>query len=253
MLNLAGAAAGIDFGSTTISSTNRLEVTQAGKVILLNGRLAANALSITQKGQTTPAIDLVANYDLNVDQSKSNALVQAFSILGSQKQKTFLQGTLAKPMKLDWGKADAGVDESAFNLAVTDFNLTDWRAFLGTNLISGRVNLGASVLSQQAGKQLKLDLTNNVTGLSARFATNQLDQADVATLLRATMADFNQVRITELTTTIAHQGQGAVALQANGTYAIKAQDADFQTGLTASLPRLAALLARPDVKASGAS
>ncbi|GDY23171.1 hypothetical protein LBMAG56_45180 [Verrucomicrobiota bacterium] len=251
VLNLAGAAAGIDFGSTTISSTNRLEVTQAGKVILLNGRLAANALSITQKGQTTPAIDLVANYDLNVDQSKSNALVQAFSILGSQKQKTFLQGTLAKPMKLDWGKADAGVDESAFNLAVTDFNLTDWRAFLGTNLISGRVNLGASVLSQQAGKQLKLDLTNNVTGLSARFATNQLDQADVATLLRATMADFNQVRITELTTTIAHQGQGAVALQANGTYAIKAQDADFQTGLTASLPRLAALLARPDVKASG--
>lgn len=195
----------------------------------------------------------MANYDLNVDQSKSNALVQAFSILGSQKQKTFLQGTLAKPMKLDWGKADAGVDESAFNLAVTDFNLTDWRAFLGTNLISGRVNLGASVLSQQAGKQLKLDLTNNVTGLSARFATNQLDQADVATLLRATMADFNQVRITELTTTIAHQGQGAVALQANGTYAIKAQDADFQTGLTASLPRLAALLARPDVKASGAS
>ena len=250
VLNLAGAAAGIDFGSTTINSTNRIEVAQAGKVILLNGRLAANAFSITQKGQTTPAVDLVASYDLNVDQAKSNALVQAFSILGSQQQKTFLQGTLAKPMKLDWGKADGAVDESAFNLAVTDFNLADWRAFLGTNIVSGRVNLGASVVSQQAGKQLKLDLTNTVTGLSARFATNQLDQTDVAVLLRATMTEFNQVRITEFTANVAHQNQGAIAVAANGTYALKTQDADLQAGLNASLPRIAALLAMPDVKAS---
>ena len=250
VLNLAGAAAGIDFGSTTISSTNRLEVAQAGKVILLNGRLAANAFSITQKGQTTPPIDLAASYDLNVDQSKSNALVQAFSLLGSQKQKTFLQASLAKPMKLDWGKADGAVDESALTLSVTDFNLAEWRAFLGTNIVSGVVNLGASVVSQQAGKKLKLDLTNNVAGISARFGTNALDQADVATLVRATMDDFNQVQITELTTTVSHQRLPILAFGAAGIVSVKTQDADIQAGWNASLPGLTALLARPDVKAT---
>ena len=52
VLNLAGAAAGIDFGSTTITSTNRIEIAQAGKVVLLNGRLAANTLSVADRKST---------------------------------------------------------------------------------------------------------------------------------------------------------------------------------------------------------
>src|SRR5207245_3328310 len=48
VLNLAGASQGIDFGSTTINCTNRIELTQSGKIITVSGQLDAAKLSLTR-------------------------------------------------------------------------------------------------------------------------------------------------------------------------------------------------------------
>src|SRR6185295_6858058 len=53
VLNLAGAAAGIDFGNTTLQSSSRIELAQGGSRILVSGQLVGRAVSLAQGGQRT--------------------------------------------------------------------------------------------------------------------------------------------------------------------------------------------------------
>ena len=48
--------------------------------------------------------------------------------------------------------------ESAFRLTVTNLNLADWQAMLGTNPPSGVVNVGLVAVAQDNGKKLGLDV-----------------------------------------------------------------------------------------------
>ncbi len=69
VLNLAGAASGVDFGSTLINSTNQIDLANGGQVISVVGTFNAASLSLSQKGQTTPALDLRFNYDVTVSRA----------------------------------------------------------------------------------------------------------------------------------------------------------------------------------------
>jgi hypothetical protein len=248
VLNLAGAAMGIDFGPTTLNATNQIGLAKGGQLITINGQLVGGQLSLTQKGQTTPPLDLQIAYDVAVDQEAKTALVRSFTLNGTQNQKPLLSGALSKPMKLDWGKAEGAVEESALDLTVTDLNLADWRNFVGAYADAGRVSLTLRLLSQQAGKKLVLDLGSQVAGLTAKFGTNRLDQADLALQLRAQVSGFTNVNLSEVSVGLSQQREPVVALRGSGTYNTKTQDADLQTTLDAALPKLAALLARPDLK-----
>src|SRR5208283_4980958 len=67
LLDLAGAAGGIDFGTTTVSSSNQIELTKAGSVISATGRFDAGNVQLTHAEQTTPALNLNGNYAVTVD------------------------------------------------------------------------------------------------------------------------------------------------------------------------------------------
>lgn len=208
VLNLAGGATGLDFNQTAIGSTNTIELMQKGRMIAVNGALLVGNFSVTQQGQTTPALNVQSSYALTYDQSNQTAVVQTFALNGVQNGAEFLRGTLAKPMRLELGKASGAVDESAFALLVTNFNLPDWRAFLGTNiaLTSGRAGVNLQLLSRQAGKELLVAGTVNLDDLTGTMDANRFDR--FATALDVDVALRGQdLEIRKLTGALRQSGQ----------------------------------------------
>src|SRR5262249_26317075 len=103
VLNLAGASSGIDFGSTTVSSTNEIQLTDGGSTISAAGQLNLAKMSITRTNQTTPPLDLRAEYNVSVDKKASRALLRGLTLTGTQKGNTLLRAELTQPMNLAWG------------------------------------------------------------------------------------------------------------------------------------------------------
>ena len=196
---------GIDFNSTVFNSSNQIELSRNGQFIAVKGQLTGSSFSVTQKKQTTPPVDLLVDYDLTIDQSNQTALVQSFTLDGKQQQQPLLRGALSKPMKLDWGKASNAVDESAFDLTLTDLNLADWRAFVGEFVSAGRVNAKVNLLSQQAGKKLKLEVSSQIGALTATFGSNKIEQADVTLAVRGEVDYFSKVQLAEYSLQLAHE------------------------------------------------
>ena len=87
LLNLAGAASGIDFGPTTINSTNEIQLTKGGAAIAAAGQFNLNQLQLTRTNQTTPPLDLHASYDVSVDRAAGNVLLRALTLDGAQKNR----------------------------------------------------------------------------------------------------------------------------------------------------------------------
>src|SRR6185295_10953760 len=58
LLNLFGVTRGLDFGSTAVSSTNEIQLANAGSLITAVGRFNANQFQLTRSNQTTPTLDL---------------------------------------------------------------------------------------------------------------------------------------------------------------------------------------------------
>ena len=246
-LNLVGAGMGIDFNQTTINSTNTVELTQRGRVIKVNGGLMLANFSATQKGQTTPPLDLRTAYAVDYDQTNKTALIQQFALNGTQKNTEFLRGTLAKPMLLDLGKGSNAVDESTFDLVITDFNLPDWQAFIGTNatVSSGKLGVNLNLVSQQAGKKLAITLSTQLKQLTAVAGSNRVENADLAFSTKGTVTDFSAVNLEQYRAELARAGQQALLASGVLQYNTKSQDADVQANLEVSLPQVATLVSMP--------
>jgi hypothetical protein len=207
----------MDFNQTAISSTNTIELTQKGKMVTVNGALFVGNFSVTKQGQTTPTVDVRSSYAVVYDELKQTALVQTFALNGTQNSVEFLRGSLAKPMRLDLGAASGAVDESAFNLVVTNFNLPDWRAFFGTNvaLSSGRAGVNLNLLSHQAGKELLIAGTVNLDDLTGTMDANRFDR--FATALDVDVALRGQdLEIKKLSGALRQSGQAGGSFDVAG-------------------------------------
>jgi uncharacterized protein involved in outer membrane biogenesis len=174
LLNLAGAAGGIDFGTTTISSTNEIELTKSGSVISATGRFDAGHVQLTRAGQTTPTLDFSANYDVTVDRPAQTALLRGLNLAGTQNGNPLLSAHLSRPMNLVWGNGANGMGDSALDLAVTNLNLADWKPFPGNAAAAGNVDLTLKLSSQQGGQQLGFDLDSQIKNLVATLGGNPM-------------------------------------------------------------------------------
>ena len=247
LLNLAGAANGIDFGTTTVSTSNDVELRKGGEEISLAGRVDIARFQVTRQNQTTPTLDLRCDYDVLVDRVGSVALLKALKLAGTQNQQQLLQADLTSPMTIAWGDANNAVGDATLNLALTGLNLADWKAFAGEAAPTGVANAKLKLLSQKAGKQLTFELEGKVDSLSARFGSNQISQADIRLQARGGAAELKQFKLEEYRLEVAQQGQTAVSVSGSGTFDSAMQDADLQVVVQATLTRLLALLPQPGV------
>lgn len=252
VLNLAGAAAGIDFNSTVISSSNDIAISQKGNAISVNGQLNVNKLSLTKKAekQTTPTLELLAAYQLNVDQNSKSALIQKFDINGTENQQKILSASLSKPMPISWGGTNAAPENATLQLAITDLDLADWKAFAGDVAPSGKLNTTLNLLSQQAGKQLSLSVTSRLENLSATFGSNQISQADVTLQSQADIADMRKVSLKNFAVELAQAGESALQLKSSGTLDLKTSDVNLKASMDGKLAPLFKLVVVPDLDAT---
>jgi len=109
VLNLAGGKQGLDFGSTTVNSTNQIQMAKAGKEITATGQLNLNKFQVTRTNQTTPPLDLSVRYDVTVHNTAKTALLRQLTINGVQKGNPLLHAELTSPMTLAFGGAASAV------------------------------------------------------------------------------------------------------------------------------------------------
>jgi hypothetical protein len=195
VLNLIGAPLGVDFGATTLNATTDVTLTQGGSIIMANTRFNASKFSLTQKGQTTPPLDLQLACNVTLNTANESAEVQTFALDGTQNQQPLLHGSLSKPMTVAWGKHAAATGDSAFDLAVTNFDFAAWKPVLGDAISAGRLSAQLHLDSAQGGKQLKLGVRSQIADLTAKIGTNLLTQAALQLKLNTQVDDFKTVNV----------------------------------------------------------
>jgi len=250
LLNLVGAASGIDFGTTTISSTNVVELAKAGALVSATGRFNLNKLLVTRAGQTTPTLDFSAAYSVTADRAAQVATVNRLDLTATQNGATLLGAQLDQPMSLPFGGGAGGVGDAALNLTVTNLNLADWKPFLGDAVTGGNVGLKLKVSSLQGGKQIAFDLNTAVANLAARAGSNVISQAEIRVAVQGQAAQFQQVTLSALQLQLLLQNQPAVTVSGSGAYDLASGGADLSVKLEAALAQLLAAAPQPGVSIS---
>jgi len=250
LLNLVGASSGTDFGPTTLSSSNMIHLANAGSAISAAGQLSLSQLQLTRTNQTTPALELRAQYDVSVDRTASNAVLRAFTLKGSQKGSSILTGELTSPMTLAWGNTANAVGDSALTLAVTRLDLADWKAFLGDVAPAGLANVKLQLVSSQGGKNLTFDLNSEVSNMTAGHGSDQITQATVTLLVRGQATDLKQFNFREYKLQLLRANQPLVTASGSGIYGQPSGTADFQLDAQLVLAPLLQAFPQPDVKVS---
>jgi hypothetical protein len=249
-LALAGAGLGYDFRNSLINSSNQVTISQNGSFFAANGKLTGNRISVAKEQLTTPEMDLGVDYQVAVNTKDKTALLEKLNIAGASGGKEFIRATLDQQMNLSWGEAVKGYKDAAFRLVVTNFNLAEWKAVIGTNVQSGVVGANVSVVSQKDGKQLNSEIAANISDLSAQFGSNRVEKATVQFEGAGTVENLNVINVPRYTLAL-RQGGGDV-LQGTGAarYQLDKKETTAQLTADGSLNRLLMLAAMPDASAS---
>lgn len=248
LLDMLGASSGLDFRDTSIGSTNELLLSQGGKVIMAGGQLDLNKFQVARTNQVTPVLNLRAAYNVVVDTTKSNAVLNGLTINGTQAGKQLLTGQLTSPMTIAWGGAGEAMGDSAFNLQLTGLELADWKAFTGDAASAGTINGQMKVISQKAGKQLGFELNGRGENLALALGTNRVSGAGFVAQVNGTAVEMKQFTLPQLSLEFAHAGESVLKASANGTYSTEPSAADFQFSAQAWLGPALGLRPQPDVK-----
>ena len=192
LLNLLGAKNGVDFGTTTLSSSTQIDLAKGGALITVAGQFNVGKLSLTRSQQTTPTLELHSDYQLTINRTENSALLQTFNLNGTQNQQPLLRAALTSPMSLAWGGGSNTMGDSALKFAVTNLNLADWKPFLGDTSAAGTVNVAMDLLSQRGGKQLNIDFNSQIANLTAKVGTNQIQNASFRLLSHVLQKPENQ-------------------------------------------------------------
>jgi uncharacterized protein involved in outer membrane biogenesis len=249
VLNLFGAAGGIDFGGTAINSTNQIELAKSGSVITATGRFTIDGLQVTRASQTTPLLDAHADYNVTVDCTAQTALLNTLTLTATQNRNPLAHAELSSPLGICWGNAAAGGD-STLSVTVTGLNLADWQPLLGGAVLGGGIDFNAKLAAQSGGKQFAFDLGSQITSLAANFSGNRISQAGIDLRVRGQVADFKQFKLDECRLQVTLENQPLLTVSGSGTCDPATQNADMQVQLQAALPGLLELLPQADANLS---
>lgn len=190
-LNLFGATKGIDFGPTTIQSTNEVQLADGGKSISLSGQFLLNQLQVTQTNQTSPSLDLRTAYQITVNQAAGNVIIKTLDMSGTQNQVPFLKGGLNSPMTIPLGDTKQAMGDWQFNFDLADFDLGPWHAFAGDALAAGRIRATLQILSQKGGDQRTVKINSSITNLVSGKGDAQMTLASATLQGQAQMTGTN--------------------------------------------------------------
>jgi len=240
-LNLAGAASGMDFGTTAFNSSNDIELSNGGKMISLAGRFDLAKLQIKQQGQTSPTLDLQGDYAVKVDQAAATAVVQTLNLTGKQDARAFLLVGLSSPMTIGLGGTGSAVGDAALSMVVTNLNLADWKSIAGDAAPGGMLNLVVKLVSQKAGQQLGFQVDTHLDNLTTGTGTAAVNQGDVRVQAGGSVADMKLVKLDRYQVDVVRQGKNLASVSGSATFDTVTQDADLQVAVQTALAQLLAV------------
>ncbi|MBC8003032.1 MAG: AsmA family protein, partial [Opitutaceae bacterium] len=218
VLNLVGAASGIDFATTVISSTNTVDIMAKGSQINAVGQLQASQFSLKKNGQTSTPSDLKIGYAIIINQTEGSALLRNLTITGARTQTTWLQGSLTKPMTVVPGKSPVTANDSTFDLTVTSLDLADWKGFLGNSVSGGKLGLTLNAASVNGGKQIKLNVNSAVTDLAVTLKDHPLTQARLDFASQMQVDELKKLTVNSYKVDLTQQGKPALKAAGNALF-----------------------------------
>lgn len=249
VLNLAGAAFGLDFGETSISGSHLIDVSRRGELITAKGTLKADKLSVKQGELVTPALDIAVAYQVSVSFEDQTVKSQEFQLTATQAGTPFLSAGLKRALSITWGKSGTGAD-SSLGVTVTNLNLANWRLLLPTNLISGIVNLGTEITFGDEGKRLSGDITGTVSDLSVAYGEYGIKQAVADLRTRLVLSEYRSVLLENFNLALQEQGRPLVTATGGAGFDSVTYDTTLQLNATADLPVLLTKVIVPDLSAT---
>ncbi|MFZ0827148.1 MAG: AsmA family protein [Verrucomicrobiia bacterium] len=238
LLNLLCAAGGMDFGTTTLSSSNDIELSRAASIISLTGRFDADNVQLTRGGQTTPTLNLNASYAVTLDRATQTLQVRSLNVVGKQNGSPLLTAHLDRQMTFAWGGSPGAAGDSALDLDVTGLSLVDWRPFLGNSVSAGNLGVALKLSSSEAGRKLEFSLDSQLQNLSVRLGDDRIGPVTVGTRVRGQAVNFEQFNLGEFQLQIVQQNQSLAIANGSGTYNATNASLDLQLELQVSMPVL---------------
>ncbi|MCX6929166.1 MAG: hypothetical protein NT154_39005, partial [Verrucomicrobia bacterium] len=250
LLNLAGAKRGMDFGGTTISSTNVVELAKGGSVITAKGQFDLRNFELTRLSQTTPKLDVRKEYDVTIDRGQNLVTLRTLAVTGTQDGKTFLKAELTKPMQIPLGSTNVALVDSALTVAITNFDLADWKPFLGSVAPEGLLNMTAKVQSQQSDQRVSLAVDSRLERLTVIAGTNQIADVAITVHVSANSTGMKQFNLTDYKLEVAHKNETLTTVSASGTYDMVSEATDMQVAVQAALAPLLRMVPQPSMTLS---
>jgi len=239
LFNLAwGSAGGMDFGNPTFNGTNLIELSKGGKTISISGGFDLAQLQVTAKDKQSPTLGLHSDYAVTVDQTAGNAVLQSLNLTGTQDSRALILVGLSSPMTIGFGNSSSAVGEASLHLAVTNLNLSDWKAFAGDSAPGGLVNVTLNLVSQKAGKQLAFDMDTHVVSFTTGAGTAAVNQGDIHTQARGSVTDLKLIKLDNYHLDMLHNSQSMASVSGSGTFDTTTQDADLQVAVKAAMDQL---------------
>lgn len=253
VLNLGGAAMGLDFGDTRLTSANTLKLSQGGKQIALNGQFNALKFSVHKGDLTLKPLDLSTTYALNSDMVSGLTQIDTFKLSGSQGGKVLLDTGLTEPLKISTHEAKPEIGKSAFYLKVNDLDLADWQAVLGKVAPAGKINVNLSASADNGGQQILADLHTSIAGLKVLAGTNAYENLGGDFKTQISLLNMTNFSISSYALTLTSKKDDLVRAQGRGTINLASQAMQLETTTEAFLTPAITLLHLPDMKLQSGS
>ncbi len=249
LLNLAGASLGMDFADTRLDGSTVLDLSRRGKLVGVNGQFKATNFSFRRAGQAIPVLNLALDCQTTANLDEKTAIVQRFSVTAKQGAADLASAVLDKPLSLAWGDTQRKLTVSNIHVAVTNLNLADWQAFMGTNPITGQLTATSDMVCQEDGNKISGTLNASLTNLTVRFGAYQLDHAGVQLRMPWSFTDYHSAQIDSFTAQVNERDAPLVSISGSANYDLT-QGTSFQLNASAALPTLLRKAALPGLTAS---
>lgn len=193
VLSLFGGQYGLGFGETRLTAAFDLRVTDRARSVQVAGTLKADRFSLVMDQLATPALDLSLSEDVTADLSGSSLSLDRLEFGATQGGQPRLTANLERPTRIEWEKGLDGLQDSAFELGLTNLDFADWQALLGPEIKAGKLagKLGLEV--RNAGREIGVSLASSLKGLTSTFGSAKVEDFGVALDVLATVT--NQVMV----------------------------------------------------------
>lgn len=228
VLNLVGAASGLDFGTTTVNASADVELSQGGKVLSLAGRAEAAQLQWIQAGRMSPTLEVRCDFAGAIDSVVRKAEVRFLNLTAQQNSQLVLQSELPQALTMTWGGTATSASDAKLSLVLSAFDLGEWRQFLGVEALAGKVSGKLELASSDNGKKLRAELVAATQDFSVTMGSNHVAGVDARFNSSVAAVDLCDLTLEKLQLKLLREGQPAFQATATGTAQANGAAADLQ-------------------------